>query len=106
MPGAVEIAEAVEDAARVVVRQPIVNRSLSLLGMVAVALVAAPLLIILTLLWGFIALPVIGLVLPPEAETEALTLLITFGPPLVIVFLLLRWGLVHLPPNVRRYLTS
>jgi hypothetical protein len=49
---------------------------------------------------------VIDHLLPAEGDAGALTLILWFGPPLIALFLILRWGLVHLPPKVRRYFTS
>jgi hypothetical protein len=106
IPDAYEVAEAVEETARALAKQPFVNRSLSLLGMLVVAMVGAPLLIVLTLVWGLLAGPVIDHLLPAEGDAGALTLILWFGPPLIALFLILRWGLVHLPPKVRRYFTS
>lgn len=99
-----DFSQALGEAAREVI-EPIAYRGRTMLGITRVALVGAPLLIILTMGWAFLAGPVIDFVFPPGGGTAALSLVLAFGPPLVGLFLILRWLLFHSPPNVRRFFT-
>jgi len=113
LPDEYEILEAAEDAVRAIPEAPIVKRGLSFLGIAVVAVIGVPLLLVFTAVWALLAGPLIDVVLPPGGQgapdggvATVAVFALSIGPPLVALFLVLRWGLNHLPPRLRRYFTT